>query len=501
MTSTKSVTIAANCVHAKIIGSNDDIDKQITKLLSYQIELRNSTAWASFYNHRSHIFPAGFVHMVGRELVRLGYDVSYAIKNPPKPLGPTPGTNDITGFGFTERYDYQPETVKRLLKHGRGIARISVGGGKSNIAVMTYDAIRRPTLFLTTRSALMWQMKAGYEKCGINPGIIGEGQWKPRGTVTVAMVQTIAARLKLPTDAQMKKWSKNKIEKSLAIREQTIKYLESVEVIIGEEAHEVGGESYFEIMNSCKNASYRLALTATPWMRDDVSNMRLQAAFGSVLIDVSEEELINKGILATPYFRTVTTPKPDGLYSYGMSWPRCYDLGIVENVNRNSLIVDEAIKGVSNGLTVLILVQRENHGVELRRMLINKKVEVKFINGKSNNEERQKALNDFASRKTQVLIGSSILDVGVDVPAIGMVILAGAGKAEVNHRQRIGRGLRAKKKGSNIAFFIDFDDHINKHLAKHAATRKAILTSTKGFAERTMNVDKSLPYELLKGSK
>ena len=43
-----------------------------------------------------------------------------------------------------------------------------------------------------------------------------------------------------------------------------------------------------------------------------------------------------------------------------------------------------------------------------------------------------------------------ILDVGVDVPSVGCIILAGGGKAEVANRQRIGRGLRAKKLGPNI---------------------------------------------------
>ncbi|MBH8434009.1 hypothetical protein I8Q59_09430, partial [Acinetobacter baumannii] len=43
-----------------------------------------------------------------------------------------------------------------------------------------------------------------------------------------------------------------------------------------------------------------------------------------------------------------------------------------------------------------------------------------------------------------------LLDGGVDVPAVGLIILAGGGKAEVALRQRIGRGLRAKKFGPNV---------------------------------------------------
>jgi superfamily II DNA or RNA helicase len=87
-----------------------------------------------------------------------------------------------------------------------------------------------------------------------------------------------------------------------------------------------------------------------------------------------------------------------------------------------------------------------------------------------------------------VLIGSTILDVGVDVPAVGMVILAGGGKAEVANRQRIGRGLREKKNEMpNVAFIVDFADGFNTHLSGHYRTRRAIVESTPGFAENVVS--------------
>lgn len=64
---------------------------------------------------------------------------------------------------------------------------------------------------------------------------------------------------------------------------------------------------------------------------------------------------------------------------------------------------------------------------------------------------------------------------------MGHVCLAGGGKAQVALRQRIGRGLRSKKSGPNIAFVTDFDDQFNEHLKIHSATRLAIIKSTPGF--------------------
>jgi superfamily II DNA or RNA helicase len=82
------------------------------------------------------------------------------------------------------------------------------------------------------------------------------------------------------------------------------------------------------------------------------------------------------------------------------------------------------------------------------------------------------------------VIGSTILDVGVDVPGIGVLVLGGGGKAEVAIRQRIGRGLRGKKPPMpNFAFVVDFEDGHNKHLVKHAKQRRAIVEQTPGFVE------------------
>lgn len=84
----------------------------------------------------------------------------------------------------------------------------------------------------------------------------------------------------------------------------------------------------------------------------------------------------------------------------------------------------------------------------------------------------------------------------MDVPAVGMMILAGGGKAEIAHRQRIGRGLRSKKKGPNVCFVVDFDDAWNKHLLKHATQRREIVAGTPGFAEGVLPPDTDFDFSV-----
>lgn len=473
------LNLAANAVKARLFDAPRQVKLHVMETLSYEVEDANRSQafktgkWdgrSSFFDFNNGTFPAGFAPLVARELRRLGHPINFIRAPLPPPLGPEIGTKDFLGFGFDPNYDYQPETIRRLLRHGRMIARVATGGGKSNIAVLAVGTIRRPTLFLTTRSVLLHQMKAAFEKAGFTPGVLGDGIWAPRRGVNVAMVQTIVARL----------------AEDHPERDRTLALLRMFEVVIGEEAHEAGGNSYFQILNHCVNAHYRLALTATPFMRDDAeANMRLMAAFGPIGIDITEEALIERGILAKPSFKIIRTPQPPMLRRT-TRWPSCYDVGVVENQERNRAIVFEACRAAAHNLPVLILVQRKKHGETLKEALTAAGLRTEFIFGEHENETRKEALTELKNGKVQVLIGSTILDVGVDAPAVGMVIIAGAGKAEVGMRQRIGRGLRRKTTGANVCFVVDFADDYNHTLQEHALTRRGILESTPGFRENIL---------------
>lgn len=521
--------IASNAVHARLLNADRETKLIVSDLLSYQVEGAEYTdafkqhRWdgrSSFFDFRTGGFPAGFVHSVYSELTRRGHRVQLIRRRPPGPLGPeNPKIDDLPE---DPRYDYQPETVRRLLKYGSMIAQVATGGGKSRIAKLAIARIRRPTLFLTRRGVLMYQMKEALEKDGAFVcGVIGDSEWAPRKGVNVGMVQTLISRLQEPdiekewefvaeqekrlreNDPRHKPRSREELFAAAQERAQikhltrlkTIKFLEYIEFVIGEEAHEAGSNDYYEILRHCKNANYRLALTATPFMRQDAeSNMRLMACFGQIGIRVTEKMLIERGILARPYFKRVRTPCPPKVRRTS-GYQRAYKYGIVENVERNRAIVYEAAHAAAWGLTSMVLVQRKEHGKILKDMMKAAGLRVDYIFGEHDQERRKKALARLGAGEIDCLIGSTILDVGVDVPAVGAIILAGGGKAEVALRQRIGRGLRAKKHGPNVALITDFCDEWNVHLKAHAQTRHAIVDNTPGFAENVLLPGEDFDYE------
>lgn len=504
----KLIQIGYNPVTAKLYGADDAAKVAVSTLLSYLVDgyeytdAFKSRGWdgkSTFFSYGQATFPRGFVDDVESMLRARGYEVQRVCRPLPKPMGPLDPVVD--SFGNDPRYDYQMKTVRELESRGHMIARVATGGGKSRIARLATARINRPTLFITTRTVLMHQMKGGYEESGFEVGVLGDGEWEPK-FVNVAMVQTLVKRLEdvdaLSDAAIVERYGNRNSAAAMRQRRimtQTLDLLQSVEFLIGEEAHESGGNGFYELCRAMRNAAYRLALTATPFMRDSQeANMRLKASFGPIGIDITEAMLIERGILARPIFKFKRTAVPAKLRKT-TPYARAVELGIVENLERNTDICKEVRRAVDYGLPVMILVTRKAHGKILAEMLNKLGVRTDYIFGEDKKDSRARSLKRLKDGEIDCLIGSTILDVGVDVPGVGMVVLAGGGKAEIATRQRIGRGLRAKKAGPNICFVLDYHDEHNKHLRSHALERQAIITQTPGFSENVLANDNDFDYE------
>lgn len=514
------VQIARNATTAKLINPERPIIALVNTLLSYSVD--QGVGWSgksSFYDVTTGTFPAGFVHVAHEELKKSGHQVQFIQKPLPLPLGPE---NPIVDeFGNDDpRYDYQMQALRQVEKHGAGIIRVATGGGKSKIAKLITARFARMTLFLTTRGILLYQMKTQLDAMNTVTGVIGDGQMSFVREVNLGMVQTLVqaleetsidkerraliksihgskskeAKANSATHEQLTKEATMIFERKSKRRDAIIRFLGLVEVVIGEEAHEAGGNSYYEILRHCKNAHIRVALTATPFMRTSAEdNMRLMAAFGPVLIDIPEKLLIDRGILAKPYFK-FRNVEPHPKLHRTSPYERAYTLGYIENPNMMMALVGDALQAQRLKLPVLTLVLRKAHGEAIREIFAKNGLNFVFLKGENDQKERQKYLKMLISGEIDGIIGTTILDVGVDVPAIGLVQLAGGGKAEVALRQRVGRGLRAKKALANVAFIVDYTCNSNHTLREHSKQREQIIRLTPGFAEGVLEDTEELPW-------
>jgi superfamily II DNA or RNA helicase len=515
------VRIARNAVVAKLIEPAREVRNFVNSLLSYETDNTGiSGGWSgksSFFSIGTYTFPAGFAYLVQQELQAIGHTVHMIQRPLPAPLGPESPMVDDFGNDNPD-YDYQMRALKQVEKHGAGIIRVATGGGKSKISKLVMKRYNRPTLFLTTRGVLMYQMDEQLRDLGDIPGQIGDGELRATREINLGMVQTFISALEETTlDKERRavissihasktknenmpaediaKLAAEKFNLKIRKREAIVKFLGMIEVVIGEEAHEAGGNSYFEILRHCKNANIRVALTATPFMRSSAAdNMRLMAAFGPVLIDISEDLLIKRGILAKPIFKFVDAPHPKILHRTS-PFERAYKLGYTENTLMHALIVGDARKAAERSLPVLALVARKQHGEALLEAYVAAGLRFVFLKGADDMAERRKQLARLISGELHGVIGTTIMDVGVDIPAIGLVQLCGGMKAQVSLRQRVGRGLRRKKLVANIAFIADYSCNFNSALRDHARQRENIIRSIPGFVEGILAEGEDFPWD------
>ena len=123
---------------------------------------------------------------------------------------------------------------------------------------------------------------------------------------------------------------------------------------------------------------------------------------------------------------------------------------------------------------VLIVVNSIEHGENIAEYLGETDNEYAFIQGKNTTEERADILNRVRSGDLKVLIGTKVMDEGIDIPNIRYMIYASAGKSFVQTLQRIGRLLRISKDKHEVYIF-DIIDRNAEYLFNQAKQRVKIL--------------------------
>jgi superfamily II DNA or RNA helicase len=260
---------------------------------------------------------------------------------------------------------------------------------------------------------------------------------------------------------------------------ETMEFMESIRVMIADEVHHSKATTWYESLPLCTNAIYRVGLTGTVDRKDKMGWMRLQAIFADVITKVSNEYLIEKGISSKPTIRLVPIQEPRNIEIIG-NYMEAYRLGIVENEVRNEMVaqlVESYIKRRPGG--VLVSVKEIEHGNRILAKLKEKGIDVEFIHGSSDVEDRARGLEKFSKGQLKVLIASTIIDEGVDMKSIGCMVLAAGGKSMRQQLQRIGRGLRLNGIDGNSVMVFDFYDRTNKFLLGHSNERIKIFKNEK----------------------
>lgn len=266
----------------------------------------------------------------------------------------------------------------------------------------------------------------------------------------------------------------DKIKKKYEMKE----LLSRVVLGVFDEAHHIQGEGYYNTLLACENSLMRVGLTGTIDKDKELGTQRLLAGFGGVVHEVSNKEMIARGISADPTILMVPIDRvqndeEDVDFIEQANYQTAYSRAIVKNRYRNGLISKFAEMWYNKGAGVLIIIQRIEQGEQIKELLNALGVPTEFIHGSSEDEHRENTIQAMKDGELKVLIASTILDEGVDISGIDVLIMGAGNKSLRETLQRVGRGLR-RKEGDNTLTVIDFIDKTNKYLYNHSKERLTI---------------------------
>ena len=370
---------------------------------------------------------------------------------------------------------YQLEGISSSLAHKKGIIQVCTGGGKTEmmLSVSKYllDNSDKNILICVPTTNLLYQtyeriLQRGIQESDVS--LLGDGNnLDPNKRL---LVSTVASAYKRLDNSH-----------------EYMEWLSNVVCLMMDEAHHSKCRTWSTLIDRVA-PEYLLGFSAEPFHRDKnhiVSDLILRGLFGPVIHRVTMDELINLGYLSKPYVIALDSKYKGKIYKV-LDWKVVNKNCIINNSMRNTLIRDLATTLVDEKKNPLLLIQQIAHGVSLAEMISAQGYTVYMMTGGRKVSVYSNGINidnyvdndnivikDFDEGKIDVLIGTSTLDEGVDIPSLSSVILAGGGKGRLKLIQRIGRAMR-RKDGLNSTFIFDFRDLFNIVTQSQFKKRKAM---------------------------
>jgi len=385
-----------------------------------------------FFSDKTGKFGTGLLSHIEEDLTYLGMD--YEIED----LRTATHSDDISLPGVILR-DYQESMIRKALKAKGCIVKAPTGAGKTLILGGILKALEGKTgLIFFTKKQLLKQTYDELREWGIDVGLaFGDGViLKP---MTLCTVQSI-----------------DKVIDS---------HLKQSDFIIFDEVHEFAkGKIATKVIKSFPNAAYRIGMTATV-PRDPMSRLNLISGLGNILEEVSAKGLIDDGFLTKPVIQIIPVKDTGTVEDTELSYREVYEKFVTENDMRNDIIVELVEKIQQKQSRTLIIVKDLKHAEILHSRIPNSfKLE-----GKDDLTARKKTIDAFKDDKISVLIGTTIMQTGIDIPEITHLINARGLKSEIATLQALGRALRIHKTKKRV-FIYDFFDRA-PYLEKHAKER------------------------------
>ena len=364
---------------------------------------------------RAFLAPYFAVRLVEEFAREVGLRVEDRVKWPEEQI-------EVVKRGF-RLYRFQEEALEAWRRAGmRGTIVMPTGAGKTFVAMAAIAELRLPTLICVTTVELARQWARRLREClGIEAGVLAGGEKRVRG-VTVATYHSAARSLG--------------------------ELYDKFGLVVYDEGHHLPAETFKEIAFRVK-ARYTMVLSATP-ERADGNELLIFKAAGEPVYVTSYLDLVLRGILAPLKLEKVYVElEGDEEAEYASvageggerDLRRTSELIRIASKARRKLEAVKEIVGGEEG-RVIVFCQYVDQAEAAYAAIRQVEPRCALVTGSTPKGRRLRALEDFRRGSVRVLVTTTVLDEGVDVPDADVaVILSGTGQAR-QMVQRVGRVLR-----------------------------------------------------------
>jgi superfamily II DNA or RNA helicase len=389
-------------------------------------------------------FKTGLLHSILSNLAKINVypDLNYCYEVNDIQI---PSKIELQNFNLR---DYQVDLLRKALTNKRGIVFAPTSAGKTAIiAYLLQQFLDRSSLMLFNRTQLLVQTYEFLTKTIKldNIGLAFGNGFIPAKHM-LCTVQSLEKVLGTPA--------------------------EYPDLLLVDEVHEFcTGKFTSKVITAFPTADYRFGFTGT-LPEDDIKRHTLFGAFGPTLSSVTTQDLITSGFVAKPNIKILNIDYSNlNLQDLPLSsiesldYQTLYSSAIVFNKYRNGLI-SKIVSTINHpNPKIVILTQSLEHAKILEELIPNSKK----IEGSDSLEYRHKVIKWFKKENKTVLIGTNILQTGIDIKEITHFIVARALKSFVPTIQALGRALRKDK--DDEVWVYDFYDRDKGILEKQSRSR------------------------------
>jgi len=344
---------------------------------------------------------------------------------------------NLKGVIFREDQQY---LIEQAAKLHRGVLVAPTGSGKTLVALGIMSAFPKTrVLFLCHTKTLIEQTSAELKKFGFKYSICQGAKKDIRGPIVLATIQSFSKIL--PT------------------------LYGTYDIVMVDEAHHISNlETQYAKVLSCVYSPLRFGFTATIPTKKE-SFFAMVGLLGPVIGETTIDQGVKEGFVAKPKIKILKSNYNQEIREL-RNYPAVYEYGIVRNRGRNKLIVDYVKQENSKGNSVLVIVNKLDHGRYLNH-LIDKSI---FVQGETESVSREEIRLAFNSKEIKCCIATTVWKEGVNIPSLNVIINAAGGKSEIATLQAIGRGLRVTKDKKEITI-VDIFDPSHPYLISHFGER------------------------------